>query len=76
MKDDLISRSALIEVLKNPLTFETQLEVTIDDLITIVENQPTAYDVDKVVAELENANIDGFVYIDKAIKCVRNGGKE
>lgn len=55
---DLISRSALIKVLKDRATNEaimgymTAYDVT-NSIIDEVEEQPTAYDVDKVVEELE-----------------------
>ena len=55
---DLISRSALIKVLKDRATNEaimgymTAYDV-INSIIDEVEEQPTAYSVDKVVAELE-----------------------
>ena len=55
---DLISRSALIKVLKARATNEaimgyiTAYDVT-NSIIDEVEEQPTAYDIDKVVAELE-----------------------
>ena len=55
---DLISRSALIKVLKDRATNEaimgymTAYDVT-NSIIDEVEEQPTAYSVDKVVEELE-----------------------
>lgn len=49
----LIDADVLIEILKNPTTFETKLEVTLQDFENLVEDMPTAYDVEKVVAELE-----------------------
>ena len=82
MKNDLISRSALIEAFKNPKTFETKLEITIDDIVAVINEQPTAYDVENVVAELEEELVDigaktGYHKgITKAIEIVRNGGKE
>lgn len=49
----LIDADALIEILKNPTTFETKLEVTLQDFENLIEDMLTAYDVEKVVAELE-----------------------
>ena len=55
---DLISRSVLIKVLKDRATNEaimgymTAYDVT-NSIIDEVEEQPTAYDIDKVVEELE-----------------------
>ena len=62
---DLISRSELINALKvhfdscfredGELLYSDHICTSDDvaDLIKLVENQPTAYDVEKVVAELE-----------------------
>ena len=62
--DDLISKSALIDVLKvhfdshfredGELLYSDHICTSDDvvDLINLVENQPTAYDIDKVVEEL------------------------
>lgn len=49
------------------------------EMIDRIEEQPTAYDVDKVVAELEKASweetdISTVVYIDDAIKIIKAGG--
>lgn len=53
MKNDLISRSELIDFLKavtvtDGITFETGFK----QIITDINNQPTAFDVDKVLEEL------------------------
>ena len=52
-------------------------------LIDRIESQPTAFDVDKVVAQLqkyrlnfENRDILPLVNMDYAVEVVRNGGKE
>ena len=52
-------------------------------LIDRIESQPTAFDVDKVVAQLqkyrlnfENRGILPLVNMDYAVEVVRNGGKE
>jgi hypothetical protein len=85
MQGDLISRSALIEMFKDKINRNTRnsiLRIFLLEAIKIVENQPTAYDVEKVVAELEEAStmddVDDAFYIReyKAIEIVRNGGKE
>ena len=64
---DLISRSQLINALKlhfdscfrenGELLYSDHICTSDDvvDLIKLVENQPTAYDIDKVVEELEKA---------------------
>ena len=83
---DLISRSALIDALKvhfdscfredGELLYSDHICTSDDvvDLIKLVENQPTAYDIDKVVKELYdyeceiiNYCIDNF---DKAIDII------
>ncbi len=53
---DLISRSALIEEINTwAMQCKSIAEISIlGAVVSMVENQPTAYDVDKVVAELES----------------------
>lgn len=58
---DLISRSALLEELKRELERGRANDPFFDGTLfhytgikAIIENQPTAYDVDKVVKELED----------------------
>ena len=96
---DLISRNALIkeiETLKVHVTglragkgvlseFEQKYRETI---VRVVEEQPTAYDVEKVVEKLddmsgiqfdgkyESYQLDWCIEINKAIEIVRKGGKE
>jgi len=63
----LIDADALIEDLKGSLFYS--------DAIPFVEDAPTAYDVEKVVAELEKANYDeGLLQKHMAIGIVRKGG--
>ena len=99
---DLISRSELIDALKvhfdscfredGELLYSDHICTSDDvvDLIKLVENQPTAYDIDKIVEELEEMKTIkgsmktetcrkwdyGTVY--KAIEIVKQGsiGKE
>ena len=47
MSDDLISRKALMEKAKNYF-------ISPDGALRLIENQPTAYDVDKVIEEIED----------------------
>lgn len=89
MSDDLISRNDLLgteqllmtDIVKDNPTARYILEQVLYD----IENTPTAYDVDKVVEQLENAktNFIGMgtlqsAYfdkgIDKAIEIVKSGG--
>ena len=81
---DLISRSALIEAIsKSTCNWAEHLwkQVVCD----VIYNQPTAYDVEKVVAELEEeinrlCSASGNYFhgytegIEKAIEIVRKGG--
>lgn len=53
MSNDLISRSALMQSLRNNVL----VDVT-PNLEQAIEEQPTAYDVDKVVELLEKVNED------------------
>ena len=101
---DLISRSALIEMIdndidmtkrfidkitnplemasRNYIALSSQLN-TLKSFRTIIAEQPTVYDVENVVAELEEMR-DGFSkdsilaqgLSETAIDIVRNGGKE
>lgn len=73
---DLISKSALIDVLKvhfdsyfredGELLYSDHICTSDDvvDLIKLVENQPTAYDIDKVVNELKQAIQNGTIKIE------------
>lgn len=94
---DLISRSALLEEIKRELERGRAIDSFFDGTLfhytgikAIIENQPTAYDVDKVVKELEEESFwteptfdeDGYcnddsweaVYLDKAIEIVKEVG--
>ena len=50
---DLISRSELIKFFKEHMRTAKDFREIIINIIPTIENQPTAYDVDKVVEELE-----------------------
>ena len=54
---DLISRSAVIEVLNKykfgAISNDTEREYTKETVLNFINEQPTAYSVEKVVAELE-----------------------
>ena len=75
---DLISRSELINALKvhfdscfredGKLLYSDHICTSddVDDLINLVENQPTAYSVDRVVTELNELDV-------KAIKRYKGG---
>lgn len=76
----LIDADALIE----QLSAESRLTYLVKGAI---DNQPTAYDLEKVVEQLDNASFlmeprteghyaDNGVFLDEAIKIVRKGGAE
>lgn len=85
---DLINRKALNEAISYALYGSIRLDVS--DIRDIINNQPTAYDVDKVVSELKSHNntekmattklYNGehryyrAVSVTKAIKIVKGGG--
>ena len=80
MKGDLISRSALVQSLRNNVL----VDVTAS-LEQAIAEQPAAYDADKVIRKIVAAtNIDGLVfyvdgrpviYKDQAIEIIRSGGR-
>ena len=79
---DLISRSKVISVLEQLEEHSLSGKMDISNVIYLLENQPTAYDVDKVVEQLEetkaymlyeNMNAD-VKWIDRAIEIVKQGG--
>lgn len=52
-------------------------KLVIEGFINIIITEPTAYDVDAVVAELENNEYDaGLIVTKEAIDIVRKGGVE
>ena len=53
MSNDLISRSALIEDLVEQIPLAENVHIFRD----IIESQPTAYDVDKVIRQIEEISI-------------------
>ena len=87
---DLISRSALIKKLES-MSSDNDVrnnshQFTYKELVYIICNQPTAYDVEKVVAELKKYKStiyseagecwEQYVYLDTAQKIARKGGVE
>lgn len=78
---DLISRSALINKIRGIVPSSQD----VDFIVRLIEEQPTAYDVEKVVAELEEEktmaydNWDGgssYKAYSQAIDIVKRGGVE
>ena len=76
---DLISRSEAIQrTMQETIDSKNNL-IHINVVKRLLQDVDTAYDVDKVVAELEKASweetdISTVVYIDDAIKIVKAGG--
>ena len=80
MSNDLISRKAVIQAVDKHTTEDGKLD---DDISVILEEIPTAYDVDAVCEELpRHARLYGTIGVtceyaipkDTAIEIVRNGG--
>ena len=78
---DLISRSELIKFFKEHIrTAKDFREITIN-IIPTIENQPTAYDIDKVVEELELYSFEfgtdtlpaHYVRLNEATEIVKQG---
>lgn len=90
MSNDLISRSALLEEINNfsmRITGSANamalviMDETKKSIMRMVEEQPTAYDVDKVVERLEeyvkeSSNVDYNRAMIEAIEIVKSGGIE
>lgn len=80
---DLISRSALYDAL---IKCDGLGRKSCEAVVKVIKNQPTAYDVDKVVVELKKkkrffhgGTLQEYYYgkgIDDAIEIVRKGGVE
>ena len=51
--NDLISRSELIKLFKEHMRTARDFREIIINIIPTIKNQPTAYDIDKVIAKLE-----------------------
>ena len=79
---DLIRRNRAISILEQLEEHSLSGKMHISNAIYLLENQPTAYDIDKVVDELkelkayavyEDINAD-TKWLDKAIEIVKQGG--
>ena len=84
---DLISRKKVISRLEQLEEHSLSGKMDISNAIYLLEKQPTAYDINKVVEELNNISflsetrhcengfpIDNVVLLDKAIEIVKQGG--
>ena len=88
--NDLISRSKVISVLEQLEEHSLTGKMDISNAIYLLENQPTAYSVDKVIEELElirakktcnkekcdTKELCRICVVDDAIEIVKQGGKE
>lgn len=82
---DLISRRKMIELVNNHINEieDKDVKEVYESFINFINRQPTAYDVEKVVAELERnrsvfekQNVLPLVNMDYAVKVVKRGGVE
>jgi hypothetical protein len=79
MQGDLISKSEVVELIKDyyPEAEELGFGGAMNDLLEAIKMIDVAYDVEKVVAELEEESYNLFdLRTSRAIEIVRNGGKE
>ena len=94
MSNDLIKRRDTIEniwsLFNNTYNDATRFDAEetelakriLSDVQTVIDEQPTAYDVDKVVERLEvnsmfaQADDEPFVVLDDAVEIVKSGGIE
>ena len=63
MSDDLISRKALINILNILKGVDKDWLLTINQIIDFIEDQPIAFDKEKVIEELENLKAQYFINI-------------
>lgn len=87
MSDDLISRKALLDIFRRNSIFEHITNAAGKNVIEIIKEQPTAYDMDKVTEQLEtrrsllevarmpkSAKSAAYTAYSLAIETVRKGG--
>ena len=79
---DLISRSELIKFFEKHIRTAEDFREIIINIIPTIKNQPTAYDIDKVVERLELHSFElgtdtlpaHYVRLNDAIEIVKQGG--
>lgn len=85
MSDNLISRKMVLEKLKvfsDRKNGNEHFLFGIETAIEIIENEPVAFDKEKVINDLLSASIcsspdeDSFVELEEAIEIVEKGGVE
>ena len=73
---DAITRST--ELTKKIVSYDLTPYIKVDDLIQFIDNLPTAYDISKVVAELDEEAVSDeygkLIGLEDAIDIVRKGG--
>lgn len=86
MSNDLISRQKLVQTFAKQ--YDTQFgRYSLMEMIDNVQKEPTAYDIEKVIEQLQKAKTrmscyrlnnvaDDRISIDEAIEIVRKGGIE
>lgn len=86
MSNDLISRQKLVQTIAKQ--YDTQFgRYSLMEMIDNVQKEPTAYDIEKVIEQLQKAKTrmscyrlnnvaDDRISIDEAIEIVRKGGIE
>ena len=74
---DLISRSKVISVLEQLEEHSLTGKMDISNAIYLLNNQPTAYDIGKVVEELERFPLGnlGYQELNEIIEIVKQGGR-
>ena len=76
---DLISRQAVLDKLKDfsdMYTLDEEAKVVLDTIVRVVTEQPTAYDVEKVVAEVDELWKLSIFGKSELNEIIRKGGVE
>lgn len=84
MSDDLISRKALINILNILKGVDKDWLLTINQIIDFIEDQPIAFDKEKVIEEIKEYsktvplywNCNGGDLVNKIIDIIEKGGVE
>ncbi len=71
---DKIKQSVTNEMLKSELN--SPVYCTLECVIADIDNQPTAYDVDKVLERLTCESINCHIMTYRAVEIVKSGGIE
>ena len=78
MSDDLISRKALINILNILKGVDKDWLLTINQIIDFIEDQPIAFDKEKVIEEILNVS-HGYYNVEtenEIVEIVEKGGIE